>query len=70
MNQKCQFSKSESRGNPQITHLKLVFSSLIRVNQHSIEEMLGDGKKLVCFDLFLNELDSQRNRLGEFDRFW
>ena len=36
----------------------------------SVEELLGDGKKLVCFDLFLNELDSQRNRLGEFDRFW
>ena len=70
MTQKCQISKPESRGKSQIILLKLVFLSLKRVDKHSVEEMLGDGKKLVCFDLFLNELDSQRNRLGEFDRFW
>ena len=52
MTQKCQISKSESRGKSQIIQLELVFLSLKRVDKLSVEEMLGDGKKLVCFDLF------------------
>ena len=49
---KYDFSKSKSRGKLQIIQLKMAILHLLKSNRHSIEEMLGDGKNLVCFDLF------------------
>ena len=52
VSQKCQISKSKSRGKPQIIQLRMVFLHLLKSNSHIAEEILGDGKNLVCFDLF------------------
>ena len=52
VSQKCQISKSKSRGKQQIIQLRMEFLHLLRSNRHSSEEMLGDGKDLVYFDLF------------------
>ena len=49
---KYHFSKSKSRGKSQIIQLKMGILHLLKSKKHSIEEMLGDGKNLVCFDSF------------------
>ena len=46
------FSNIQGRGKLQIIQLKMVFLHLLKSNRHSTEEMLGDGKNLVCFDSF------------------
>ena len=50
---KCTFSNTQSRGKSQIIQLKIMFLQFLRFDKQSIEEMRGDGKNLVCFDLFL-----------------
>ena len=46
------FSNTQGRGKSQIIQLKKVLLQLLKSNKQSIEEMLGDGKNLVCFDSF------------------
>ena len=58
---KYHFSKSKSRGKPQIIQLKIVFLHFLKSNRHSTEEMLGDGKNLDCFDLFTLKLRLSEN---------
>ena len=53
---KMSTSNTKSRGKSQIIQLKKVLLRLLKSNKQSIEEMLGDGKNLVCFDLFTLKL--------------
>ena len=50
------FSNTQGRGKSQIIQSKKVLLQLLKSNKQSIEEMLGDGKNLVCFDLFTLKL--------------
>ena len=52
---KCTFSNIQSCGKSQRIQLKIMFLQFLKFNKQSIEEMLGDGKNLVCFDLFYSK---------------